>query len=79
VLDENEFTTACIKATLLKRGESDSQSITKVLYHQKPLQIIICKNLRNWSTFDCGFMLKMHMTPAEVYSGFNFWWASKYC
>jgi len=29
-----------IKATQIKRDESDSQSLTKVLYHQKPLQEI---------------------------------------
>jgi len=32
---------AFIKAKLLKlRDESDSQSLIKVLYHQKPLQIV---------------------------------------
>jgi len=33
-----ESTTAFIKATQIKRGESYSQSLTKVLYHQKPLE-----------------------------------------
>jgi len=34
-----ESTTAFIKATQIKRDESDSQSLTKVLYHQNPLQV----------------------------------------
>jgi len=32
-------TTTFIKATQIKINESDSQSLTKVLYYQKPLQI----------------------------------------
>jgi len=40
MLDETfESTTDFIKATQIKRDESDSQSLTKVLYHQKLLQI----------------------------------------
>jgi len=39
-----ESITAFIKATEIKRDESDSQSLTKALYHQKPLQIIIITN-----------------------------------
>jgi len=39
-----ESSTAFIKATQIKRDESDSQSRTKVLYHQRPLQILdYCK------------------------------------
>jgi len=34
-----ESLTAFIKITQIKRDESDSQSLTKVLYHQKPLQM----------------------------------------
>jgi len=33
-----ESSTAFIKATQIKTDEFDSQSIIKVLYHQKPLQ-----------------------------------------
>jgi len=36
-----ESLTAFIKTTQIKRDESDSLSITKVLYHQKPLQVLI--------------------------------------
>jgi len=34
-----ESSTAFFKATQVKRDESDLQSLTKVLYHQKPFQI----------------------------------------
>jgi len=38
VLDENvRIFNSVIKATQIKRDESDSQSFTKVLHHQKPL------------------------------------------
>jgi len=33
-----ESSTAFIKATEIKRDESDSQNLTTVLYHKKPLQ-----------------------------------------
>jgi len=41
-----EFSTAFFKATQTKRDESDFQSLTKVLYHQKPFQIY--ENLLKW-------------------------------
>jgi len=42
VLDENiRILTDFIKATQITKDESDSQSLTKVLYHQKPLKNII--------------------------------------
>jgi len=36
-----ESSTTFIKATQIKRDESDSQNLTKVLYHQKLLQIFL--------------------------------------
>jgi len=39
VEDSKEDLTAFIMATQIKIDESDSQSLTKVLYQQKPLQM----------------------------------------
>jgi len=50
-----ESTTTFIKVTQMKRDESDSQSLTKVLYHQKPLQIIPGKE-----KFEFGYDLLRH-------------------
>jgi len=36
-----ESSTAFIKATQIKRDESNSQNLTKVLYPQKPFQISV--------------------------------------
>jgi len=41
ILETFEPSVAFVKVTQIKRDESDSQSLTKILYHQKPLRMSI--------------------------------------